>query len=163
MLGTEFGTGRDMLVASGGQILVAGRNDSTGNMTLWKYIDNCGQCVVGNGMIQIASMSKYIPTPIIKYETLSEKDVYSYPNPSQGDTTIRFTLAMPEDIYLAIMDINGNRVWTHVVKTGDTKEGINKIDWKGLNDNNQQIANGVYLFIIQAGNKTVKKKIAIIR
>jgi hypothetical protein len=35
--------------------------------------------------------------------------------------------------------------------------------WNGINASGRQVANGVYLFIIQADNKTVKKKIAIVR
>jgi hypothetical protein len=41
--------------------------------------------------------------------------------------------------------------------------GINKVIWQGINNSGEQIANGLYLLIVQADNKTVIKKIAIIR
>jgi flagellar hook assembly protein FlgD len=62
-----------------------------------------------------------------------------------------------------IMDINGRRIWSHNLGSLDTITGINKIIWDGKNDAGKQVGNGIYLFLIQTDNKTVMKKIAIIK
>jgi flagellar hook assembly protein FlgD len=51
----------------------------------------------------------------------------------------------------------------HEMNQQDTVAGINRIVWEGKNDSGQPVANGVYLFVIQADGKSVEKKIAIIR
>jgi flagellar hook assembly protein FlgD len=105
------------------------------------------------------------PTPIttVTYQTLTNSEVYSYPNPSSGITTIRFPLAAQQDVHITIADLNGKRVWSHNIGSQETVAGINKVIWQGINNSGEQIANGLYLLIVQADNKTVIKKIAIIR
>jgi hypothetical protein len=123
-------------------------------------------CPDGDGMSMASAFKEKItptPTAVITYQTLSKNDVYCYPNPNQGETTIRFTLANAQDIHLIIVDINGKRVWTHDINSQNTVAGINKIIWNDVNDSGQPVANGVYLFIVQAGNKIVQKEIAVIR
>jgi hypothetical protein len=157
---TEFNSIGQIVTSWGGN----GGNPGQFNVPVGVAVSNCGPFCAGDNL-KIASTSKSTPTPtpVIKYETLDQKDVYSYPNPSQGNTSIRFTLAESKEIHFIIMDISGKRVWTHNLGVGDTIEGINKIIWDGKNDIGQQVGNGVYLFVIQADNKTVEKKIAIIR
>jgi hypothetical protein len=131
--------------------------------------DPCGNATVmptpTSEGFRAASITKQTltPTPTRIYETLSDKDVYSYPNPSRGETNIRFPLAAPKETHIIIEDINGKRVWTRNLREGDTTGGINKIVWNGINDTGRQVSNGIYLLVIQADNKTVKKKIAIVQ
>lgn len=122
-------------------------------------------CIEGPGSsMSILAVSKATPTEMIrKYETLMGKNVYSYPNPSKGETNIRFPLSAPEKVSIGILDLSGKLVWSLTLDSRETSAGINKVVWYGVNDFGQQMANGVYLLMIQAGDKTVKKKIAVVR
>jgi len=97
------------------------------------------------------------------FVTLAENEVYSYPNPNAGEANIRFPLAAPAEIHIEIQDINGKHVWSKAFSAAETFRGINRVTWYGVNDLGQQVGNGIYLLVISAENKTVKKKIAIIR
>ena len=56
-----------------------------------------------------------------------------------------------------------DNVRSYNIDSHNTTVGINRLSWDGENDVGLKVGNGVYLFVIQADNKTVKKKIAVIR
>ncbi|HRU38841.1 MAG TPA: FG-GAP-like repeat-containing protein [Candidatus Goldiibacteriota bacterium] len=96
-------------------------------------------------------------------EEMNEANTYNYPNPCSDKTTIRFSLAAPADVKIMITDLSGKPVWTKSLAAKDTRPGINNVDWNVVNDNNRPAANGVYLLNVFAGDKTVTKKIAVVR
>ncbi len=96
-------------------------------------------------------------------EPLSEKNTFNFPNPCKDRTTIRFSLASPEDVNIAIYDINGRIVWQKNLDAGETIAGINCVVWNAVNDYGIYAANGVYILKVATIDKTVTKKIAIVR
>lgn len=122
------------------------------------YID--GALVWGNepGM-GLLSVEK----DILPLEEMSYDNVYSYPNPSAGETTIRFVSDGANDVVVLINDIDGKAVWKKVMKSSDIIRGINRLIWQGTDDFGREVANGVYLLTVMDGSKTVSKKIAIIK
>jgi len=110
-----------------------------------------------------------MPADIIKGETPGEgekmnaSNVYCFPNPSSGKTTLRFTIAEPETVRIDIYDIDMDLVWHRDLNAAEVRAGANYIEWNGQNGTDVDAANGVYLFRIQTGEKIIIKKIVIIK
>ncbi|MEI7542260.1 MAG: FG-GAP-like repeat-containing protein [bacterium] len=96
-------------------------------------------------------------------ETLSEKNVYNFPNPCSVSTTLRFAMSKAEDVKITISDPNGNLVWHKELPTTAVVLGVNYIIWNLTNDNGVRIANGVYNFKVITADKAINKKIAVVK
>lgn len=77
--------------------------------------------------------------------------------PSRGHTKITFTDLTPE-ADLLIYTISGE-----LVKTINKKNATAAIDWDARNDKGEDLASGVYVFIIKSSGSTKKGKLMIIR
>ena len=97
-----------------------------------------------------------------KFEALAENNVYNYPNPFSGETTIRFSLDKAEEVVARIYDIKGMALWKKHLKAWETRPGINSFIWDGKIFGSVKSANGVYTLEITAGGKTVKKKMVVL-
>ena len=78
--------------------------------------------------------------------------IANYPNPFGDATTIRFTLAEPAEVNLAIYDLAGRKVRS--LEAGQMTAGVHEIRWDGTNDQNRKVASGVYFVRVgsDAGN-----------
>jgi hypothetical protein len=85
----------------------------------------------------------------------------NYPNPFNPNTIISFDLKSPAQVQLKIYNIKGQLVKSLV----DEKKQANsyKIEWNGIDENNKQVASGIYFCRIQAGNKIETKKMMLIK
>ncbi len=105
---------------------------------------------------------------------LQDSEVYSYPNPwKQGQSlpTIRYKANTNHTATLRIYNIAGELV--REIKGDGSEFGVSsvkKIPWDLRNDDDSEVASGVYIYILELketaddGEKaTVKKKIAIIK
>jgi PKD repeat protein len=81
-------------------------------------------------------------------------DYAVFPNPSQGDLQIAFSLLTPQKITLSVYDINGKLVLSK--PNADALAGRNVLSLKG-ND----LATGLYLLQLEIGQKRFCKKLAI--
>lgn len=98
---------------------------------------------------------------------LDVKEIYAYPNPARetGDQMIRFSciLSKPADINIRIYTNQG-----HLIKelNQDGQVGFNAVPWDGKDRYDNQVANGMYLYVITIddGDKKViqKKKVGIL-
>lgn len=94
---------------------------------------------------------------------LSEKNVYNFPNPANGPTTIRFAMSKTADVKLTISDSNGRLVWHKEIPAASVIAGVNYVIWDLLNDSGMRIANGVYNFKVITQDKVISKKIAVVK
>jgi ligand-binding sensor domain-containing protein len=77
----------------------------------------------------------------------------NYPNPFNPTTTIKYQLPKATDVSITIYNLLGQKVRTLV---NDFKEpGSFEVDWDSLNDSGIQIASGVYIYRIQAGDPSL--------
>lgn len=99
-------------------------------------------------------------------------EAFAYPNPTRGGVTrIRFNLMRNADVTVRIYDARGRMVTTLI-------DGVNmdpavfpgghEAEWKGMNDDGESVANGVYFFRVLADNRTEQKsetsgKVVILR
>ncbi len=85
----------------------------------------------------------------------------NYPNPFNPSTTIEFSLPKASDVRLEIFDLTG-RVLIRLEK-GSLKAGTYKVQWNGMNAKGQPVASGMYFYRLQAGGKTLMKKMILLR
>ena len=93
-----------------------------------------------------------------------------YPNPASHEVNLRFNLTKSADVTLKIYDIAGQLV--HTVNWQDVTGNVNgtgneKFVWKCENQAGETVANGVYIYILEAtrGEQTVSRigKFAVVR
>lgn len=78
-------------------------------------------------------------------------EVYNFPNPTDGGTGFFGTLTGPADLDITVYTISGKRVW-RVREPGVTPLRLERegILWDGRDADGDQLANGVYLYRIEA-------------
>ena len=86
----------------------------------------------------------------------------NYPNPFNPSTVIRFALPSDESVTLRVYDILGREVRT--LLAGDLyTAGEHSTQWFGRDDTGTPVANGVYIYRIQAGNHTMSRRMVLLR
>ncbi len=80
----------------------------------------------------------------------------NYPNPFNPETTIRYDLPVQAEVRLTIFDVLGRTVRTLVEQK--QLAGAHSIVWDGRDDRGRQLASGLYLYRVTAGefHKTAK-------
>jgi len=87
-------------------------------------------------------------------------------NPDAGPTTIKYELNESSPIDLYIYNISGTRIWENhyppTVMGG--KQGVNEVLWTGYNAFSEKIPNGIYIYQISTGGRTLATgKIAVFK
>lgn len=83
------------------------------------------------------------------------------PNPSFGSVRISYQLAATGVVSLNVYDIAGKLVRT--VESGIKAAGSHLTTWDGRDQGGRQVANGVYLYRLTAGDYTATRKLTIVR
>ena len=101
---------------------------------------------------------------------LGLRSVANWPNPFAKETTFMFTITgevIPESGELAIFAPSGRKIRSIRLGPGDLTVGHNRIEWDGLDEDRDRIANGVYFYRLKvtAGGETTEviEKIAVLR
>jgi uncharacterized membrane protein len=87
--------------------------------------------------------------------------VHAHPNPMRGRTTLSFTLPRPQDVSMTVYDISGRLVAE--VENGHREAGLQEIVWDGRDANGAEVASGIYLCRLDAGEHHVTGKVTILR
>jgi len=95
-------------------------------------------------------------SPVSSYELAQ-----NYPNPFNPSTTISFALPEAGEVTLAIYNTNGQLVRTLV--SGDFGYGRYEVVWDGKNEHGAQVASGVYLYVIRAGEFMAHRKLVLMK
>jgi len=80
----------------------------------------------------------------------------NYPNPFNPSTNFRYSVPNKMDVRIAVYDLFGREI---TILVNESKEaGTYNITWNGTDNNNRQVATGVYFYKMQAGGfqKTMK-------
>jgi aminopeptidase N len=89
----------------------------------------------------------------------------NYPNPFNPSTTIAFNLpgtpGERQHVDLTIYDIRGRRVKTLV--DSDLEPGSHKIYWNGRDSKGEPVSSGIYMYTFKAGNKTLTRKMTVLK
>jgi len=87
----------------------------------------------------------------------------NYPNPFNSSTSICFTLPTNADVELSIFNLAGQQVATLV--EGVREAGTYTVRWDGRDDEGRELASGVYLYRLRAGDgkQVTTRKLLLIR
>lgn len=85
----------------------------------------------------------------------------NYPNPFNPTTHIRYQLEKPSQVELTVQSILGEKIRT-LVKARQSVGGY-QVMWNGTNDQNQNVASGIYLLTFFAGTFSETRKMFLIR
>jgi dienelactone hydrolase len=85
----------------------------------------------------------------------------NYPNPFNPSTNIQYTLTTSSDVKVLIYNILGQKVNTLVNRFENT--GAHSVKWDGTNDTGSNLASGIYIYKINAGNYQLHKKMILMR
>lgn len=85
----------------------------------------------------------------------------NYPNPFNPITVIRYALPHECEVEITVYNISGQKVKT--LAKQKERAGHRQVIWDGRNDEGEEVATGVYLYKIQAGEFTQSKKMVIIK
>ena len=99
------------------------------------------------------------PTHVASYqETRPDRSALrqNYPNPFNPETVITYDLADPGPVRLTVYDALGQRV--EVVVDGVQPVGRHMVRWSG-----EGVASGVYFYVLEAGGKTLRRKMALLK
>lgn len=80
----------------------------------------------------------------------------NYPNPFNPLTTIRYGLPQSAFVSLKIYDLQGREI--AVLSDGNQPAGVHQVTW-----NAQDLASGVYLYVLRAGDYTAANKCLLIK
>ncbi|MBN1543114.1 T9SS type A sorting domain-containing protein, partial [candidate division KSB1 bacterium] len=85
----------------------------------------------------------------------------NYPNPFNPDTRIIYHLPQPSRVYLAVYNLQGQRI--RVLVDGEQSAGIRQVVWDGCEESGQNVGSGVYFYRLQAGEYTAMKKMVLLQ
>ncbi len=91
-------------------------------------------------------------------------DVYAYPNPFNpraGDLRVRLDLAAPADVTVRLYDVAMNLVRT--LDAPGRPAGPNEVSWDGQSDGGLRVANGAYIYTVDAGDTRSSGRILVIQ
>lgn len=83
------------------------------------------------------------------------------PNPFSGQTTVEFVLPEQRRVTVTVYDMMGRKVATLV--DGVRSAGTHAVGWNGQSDDGQDLASGVYLLRMEAGNQSSTQRLTIVR
>ena len=88
----------------------------------------------------------------------------NYPNPFNPETWIPYQLAKPADVILTIYTADGKVVRTLALghqRAGTYQSRSRAVYWDGKNEVGEQVASGIYLYTLTAGDFTATRKMLI--
>lgn len=83
------------------------------------------------------------------------------PNPSRGSLSLSYQIPASGRVELGIYDITGRLVKTIINQ--DQPAGKHQVRWDGRNEKGQNAASGVYFYSLKTGDRTVTKKLVMIK
>ena len=83
------------------------------------------------------------------------------PNPFNAETTLRYDLPEATSVHLEVLDIAGQVIT--LLAEGHRPAGSHRLRWDGRTDTGSQIASGVYLARLRAGETARVRKLVLIR
>ena len=103
-----------------------------------------------------AEVSVDVLTSVVESAPLAFTLEQNYPNPFNAGTVIRFTLPSTATVALTVYDVLGHEVRTLV--EGPMAAGMHQVSWDG-----SQLASGVYIYRLTAGEQVQTRRMVYVR
>ena len=85
----------------------------------------------------------------------------NYPNPFNSSTVIRFSLPQHDLVDLVLYNLAGQEVAN--LASGRREAGTHTLSWDGRGEDGRELASGVYLCRLQAGQQMETRKLLLLR
>ena len=93
----------------------------------------------------------------------------NYPNPFNPNTKIEFSIAANSDVKMVIYNLLGQEIRSFSAQ--NLKSGIHQINWNGIDNKGFEVASGIYIYRLTAGDPSTSsgqsfistKKMALLR
>jgi hypothetical protein len=85
----------------------------------------------------------------------------NYPNPFNPSTTISYAIPQQSNVMVKIYDMLGREVKTLV--SGEQMPGVYNVLWNGDNNSGVNVATGIYLYRVVAGNNVQVRKMILLK
>jgi Secretion system C-terminal sorting domain len=85
----------------------------------------------------------------------------NYPNPFNMETKIQFKVSVINNVEITIYDVLGKKVKT--LLNQKVAAGTHFLKWNGRNENNKDVASGLYFVHLKSGSFALTKKMLMIR
>tara|TARA_Y100001934_G_C12382785_1_gene793525 strand:+ start:1174 stop:2985 length:1812 start_codon:yes stop_codon:yes gene_type:complete len=85
----------------------------------------------------------------------------NYPNPFNPTTEIQFSLTQASKVNLTIFNVLGQKV--RVLANEAKLPGTHTVRWNGLDDMGSAVSTGLYFYTLTDGNRSVTKKMALMK
>jgi hypothetical protein len=86
---------------------------------------------------------------------------HASPNPFNPSTTINFELSRPGSVNLRIYDVAGRLVKT--LTDGFMGSGPHSVGWDGTTRDGSRVSSGVYFYVLQTPERTVKSQLVVMK
>jgi subtilisin family serine protease len=83
------------------------------------------------------------------------------PNPFNGSTQVRFTLAQAAEVNLSVLNVRGQRVRS--LAAGSFAAGPHTVGWDGRGEDGRELASGVYLILLEVEGRVFTRKALLLR
>jgi hypothetical protein len=97
---------------------------------------------------------------VAESKTVGGLSLYARPNPASEVADIMFTVPSEQTVSLAIYDVSGRLVRTLV--DGAVGAGEHGVAWNCRDAGGRQVAPGIYVAILKAGDRTIKHKMSVL-
>jgi hypothetical protein len=85
----------------------------------------------------------------------------NYPNPFNSNTNIAYHLPNPQNVMIKVYGLLGREICTLINKKKEA--GLHTVQWNGKDNLGNEMASGLYIITMQAGNHKSVQKIHLIR
>jgi hypothetical protein len=85
----------------------------------------------------------------------------NYPNPFNPATTIEYRLEKSANVTLSIFNVGGQCIRSFSV--GQVRAGVHQSTWDGRDEGGQQVASGVYFYMLRADQQVLSNKMILIK
>lgn len=85
----------------------------------------------------------------------------NYPNPFNPSTHIAFSLGSTENVSVKVFSLLGEEIAT--LHSGVLNSGVNEVTWNGVDQFGKAMSSGIYLYRVEAGNKSLTGKMMLIK
>ncbi len=82
------------------------------------------------------------------------------PNPSAGNTEIKFTLPQKSEVDIQVIDISGRLVWE---TKGTYRAGNHRVVWNGRSNSGTRVASGLYIVRFLTAGRDITRKLVVVR
>lgn len=146
-----------------GDTIATGNMPSAVNFFAFQDIDGLPEIYISDGDSLFVYSVGYVGVEEEKEENLPEKFTLfqNYPNPFSPKTIIEYYLPKDGKVEINIYNILGQKVKTLV--DGYQKAGFRKIIWDGKDQNEKEVASGIYFYRLKKETEIQTKKMILVK